>query len=431
MTRAAARFARQGAAAALAVAAAAGIGPPPDAPRAGGWLDDATARRVARNPPLGAVPADPTNRFADSASAAELGHLLFFDARLSASGTVSCATCHDPARGFSDTRPLAVGEGTGPRHSMTVLNAAHQRWLTWDGRADTLWGQAVQPFETVHEMGSTRANVLATVRGDPALRERWRAAFGEDVPPADAGQAAVDAAFAMVGKALAAYERKLTSGPSAYDRWWTRRAAGDAGADGELSEPERRGLALFFGKANCFQCHHGALFSDGEFHNIGMPPRDGGMPTDAGRYAVVERLRDDPFNAAGPHSDDREGAQARISRSLVNSPDRWGEFRTPSLRNAAVTAPYMHAGQKATLADVVRFYSTLEGATQLDHHRESVLRKLDLSEREQADLVAFLGALSGPGPGAPWDRAPGAAPPAAAQVPAHPPTDRNAAPPSR
>jgi cytochrome c peroxidase len=431
MTRAAARFARQGAAAALAVAAAAGIGPPPDAPRAGGWLDDATARRVARNPPLGAVPADPTNRFAESVAAAELGHRLFFDARLSASGTVSCATCHEPARGFSDPRPLAVGEGIGPRHSMTVLNAAHQRWLTWDGRADTLWGQAVQPFETAHEMGSTRAKVLGVVRGDAALRDRWRAAFGEDVPPADAGPAAVDAAFAKAGKALAAYERKLTSGPSAYDRWWTRRAAGDAGADEELSEAERRGLALFFGRANCFQCHHGALFSDGEFHNIGMPPRGGGMPNDAGRYAVVERLRDDPFNAAGPHSDDREGAQARISRSLVNSPERWGEFRTPGLRNAAVTAPYMHAGQKATLADVVRFYSTLEGATQLDHHRESVLRRLDLSEREQADLVAFLGALTGPGPGAPWDRPPSAVAPAAATVPAHAPEDRNAAPPSR
>ena len=407
-----------------------------DAPRAGGWLDEVTARRVARNPPLGPVPADPTNRFADSPAAAALGHRLFFDTRLSASGTVSCATCHDPARSFSDPRPLSVGEGIGPRHSMTVLNAAHQRWLTWDGRADTLWGQAVQPFEVKHEMGSTRAQVLGVVRGDPALRDAWRAAFGSEVPPADAPVAAVDAAFAQVGKAIAAYERKLTGGPSAYDRWWTRRAAGDPGADSELSDAERRGLALFFGKANCFQCHHGALFSDGEFHNIGMPPRDGGMPTDAGRYAVVERVRDDPFNAAGPHSDDRTGAQARISRSLVNSPDRWGEFRTPSLRNAAVTAPYMHAGQKATLAEVVRFYSTLEGATQLDHHRESVLRKLGLSEQEQGDLVAFLGALTGSGPGAPWDRPPSAGREAAAGSSTAPaaaskPPDRNAAPPSR
>lgn len=413
--------------AALVVAATL-LGGAQDLPKAGGWLDDATARRVARNPPLGAVPADPTNRYADSPAAAALGHRLFFDQRLSASGAVSCATCHDPARSFSDPRPLSVGEGTGPRHSMTVLNAAHQRWLTWDGRADTLWGQAVQPFETRHEMGTTRAQVLGVVRADPVLREAWRAAFAADVPAADAAPAAIDAAFAQVGKAIAAYERRLTGGVSAYDRWWRRRAAGDAGADAELSEPERRGLVLFFGKANCFQCHHGALFSDGEFHNIGMPPRDGGMPTDAGRYAAVERVRDDPFNAAGPHSDDRTGTQARISRSLVNSPDRWGEFRTPSLRNAAVTAPYMHAGQKATLAEVVRFYSTLEGATQLDHHRESVLRRLDLSAQEEADLVAFLGALTGPGPGAPWDRPPA---PAAAPAPASASPGRNAPPSSR
>ena len=376
-------------------------------PASGGWLPEDIARRVRRNPPLGAVPADPTNRWADSADAAALGHRLFFDERLSASGTVSCATCHDPAQGFSDGRPLAKGEGTGTRHSMTVLNAAHQRWFTWDGRADTLWSQAVQPFETPHEMNMPRARVVQRIREDSVLRAAYRRAFGAEPPAADAPPAMVDAAFAKVGKAIAAYERTLVSGPSAYDRWWTRRAAGDPQADQELTDAARRGLLLFFGKANCFQCHHGALFSDGEFHMIGIPPRDGGKPTDAGRYAVVDRVRNDPFNAAGPHSDDPKGTQATISASLVNSPDRWGEFRTPSLRNAASSPPYMHAGQMATLADVVHFYSTLEGATALDHHRELVLKRLDLSTAEQADLVQFLGALSGAGPGAPWDRAPG------------------------
>ena len=130
------------------------------------------------------------------------------------------------------------------------------------------------------------------------------------------------------------------------------------------------------------------------------------MPTDPGRYAVVDRVRADPMNAAGPHSDAREGSQARISSTLVNSPDRWGEFRTPSLRNAAATPPYMHDGQFATLAQVVRFYSTLEGAVSLDHHRETVLRKLGLSEAEQSDLVAFLESLGGSPPAAPWGQPP-------------------------
>ncbi len=380
-----------------------------DAPAAGGWLDAATARRVARNPPLGAVPADPTNRWADHEPAARLGHRLFFDPRLSASGAVSCASCHDPAYGFADRRAIAVGEGRGSRHSMSVLHAAHQRWLTWDGRADTLWGQATQPFETPHEHGTTRRQVLGVIAGDPELRAAWRSAFGADPPAADAGDAAIDAGFAMVGKAIAAYERRLVGGPSAYDRWWTRRAAGDPGADAELSESARRGLLLFFGKADCFQCHHGALFSDGEFHAIGIPA-PGGMPKDPGRYAVVDRVRADPMNAAGPHSDARDGRQARISSTLVNSPERWGEFRTPSLRNAAATPPYMHDGQFATLAQVVRFYSTLEGAVSLDHHRETVLRKLDLSEAEQSDLVAFLESLGGTPPPPPWGQAPVSAP---------------------
>jgi cytochrome c peroxidase len=121
---------------------------------------------------------------------------------------------------------------------------------------------------------------------------------------------------------------------------------------------------------------------------------------------VVDRVREDPFNAAGPHSDDPDGAQARISASLVNGPERWGEFRTPSLRNVAITGPYMHAGQMAGLDDVLHFYSTLEGATQLDHHRELVLRRLDLTGGELSDLSAFLEALTGTPAPEPWGSAP-------------------------
>jgi len=389
-------------------AACAAIGRAPHAalpgPRPGGWLDAETAARVARNPPLPPVPPDPTNRWADDASAAHLGHLLFFDVGLSATQSVNCATCHAPAYGFSDRRALAVGVGTGTRHSMTVLNAAHQRWFTWDGRADTLWSQATQPFESPAEMNTPRATVLAHVLEDPELLEAWTRTFG--APPAVATPAEVDESFARLGKAIAAYERKLVTGPSAYDRWWTRRAAGDPGADQELTDDERRGLALFFGKANCFQCHHGPNFSDGEFHMLGLPEPDGGPPRDAGRYAVVDRVRTDPMNAAGPHSDDPRGPVAQVSASLARTPERWGEFRTPGLRNAAETPPYMHAGQFASLEDVVRFYSTLEGAVALDHHRESVLVRLDLTARERRELVAFLGALTGTAPPLPWGDAP-------------------------
>ncbi|MBL9141662.1 MAG: hypothetical protein JNK53_07330, partial [Phycisphaerae bacterium] len=334
-------------------------------------LDEEVAARVRRNPPLGPVPADPTNRYADSEAAAELGHRIFFDPAFSVSGTVSCATCHDPAHGFADTRTLARGEGTGTRHSMSVLNSAHNRWFTWDGRADTQWSQAIQPFEALHEHGLTRARIVERVLDSPELRAGYERAFGV-APSSSLDAAAVDATVAHIGKAIAAYERKLVTGPSAYDRWWTKHEAGDPSADDELTAEARRGLVLFFGKGNCWECHHGANFTDGEFHMIGVPTADRSAPTDPGRYAVVEGVRDNPFNAAGPHSDDREGRQARISAGLVRSPDLWGQFKTPSLRTAAQTPPYMHRGQLATLPEVVRFYSTLEGAVSLDHHQELV-----------------------------------------------------------
>lgn len=281
---------------------------------------------------------------------------------------------------------------------MSVLNAAHNRWFTWDGRADTLWSQALQPFETSHEHGITRERVVEIVRHDEVLRGLYERAFG--ALPADGAH--TDATFARIGKAIAAYERLLVTGESPYDRWWLRYTAGDPGADEELTPGARRGLALFFDRANCWECHHGANFTDGEFHVIGVPPPSGGMPGDPGRYAVVESVRSNPFNAAGPFSDDPTGKQARISGALVRFPELWGQVKTPSLRTAALTGPYMHQGQLPTLDAVVRFYSTLEGAVMLDHHRELVLRRLDLSPEEQADLVEFLRAISGPPPGPPW-----------------------------
>jgi cytochrome c peroxidase len=361
-------------------------------------IPDDVARRVSRNPPLGPPPADPTNRFADSMAAAQLGHRIFFDTRFSASGTVSCASCHDPRFGFADVFPLARGEGQGARNSMSVLDVAHNRWFTWDGRADTLWSQALQPFTTPHEHGTTKENVVRQVVETDELRTAYERAFGE--PPS--GGAATDRTFAHIGKALAAYQRKLAAAPSAYDRWWTRRSAGDPRADDELTPEARRGLEIFFGKGNCWECHHGPAFTDGEFHMLGLPAGRPSLSPDPGRYAVVDGVRLDPFNAAGPHSDDPSGATAQISAALVRNPDLWGRFKTPSLRQAARTPPYMHQGQFRTLDEVVRFYSTLEGAVALDHHQELVLRPLGLTEAEQRDLVAFIRCLAGDPPGPPW-----------------------------
>lgn len=372
-------------------------------------LDAVTRERLLRLGPLPALPPDPTNRWADDPKAAAFGRGLFNEPRLSRNGEVSCATCHQPDRGFADGRRVAVGLGTGTRHTQTLLDAAHQRWLTWDGRADSLWSQALHPFQNPLEMGLAPSEVVERLRSIEPLRAQYESLFGP-LPAAGDAQG-VDVAFAQLGKAIAAFERTLVTGPSAFDRWLDRVRGGDDSATAEFGAAARRGATLFVGKADCVRCHAGPLLSDGEFHMIGVPTPDGGAPTDRGRLDGIERLKVDRFNAAGAHSDAPDGSQAKVTRATVADPDAWGRFRTPSLRVAADTPPYMHQGQLATLEDVVRFYDTLDGATSLDHHAERVLEPLGLTESQRKDLVAFLHAVQGSPPADTSSKARAGAPP--------------------
>lgn len=379
--------------------------------------------------PRAPIPPDPTNRLADQARAVALGERLFFDETFSSSGTVSCATCHDPARAFTDGERTARGEAVGTRNTPTILGAARRRWFTWDGRADTIWSQAAEPIEQPAEHGFDRTRFAVAIRDDPGLRRLWEAACGafpavlDAVPkalaarPALAGddegdavvqawsklpveqRAAIDLVFSASMKALGAYQRTLDMPLSAFDRWADGVGQGtvsmdDETAGGIITPAARRGWLLFAGKANCIQCHGGREFTDGEFHNLGLPGPDGRLGGDPGRRGAIARLKADPFSSAGAFSDDPDGAEARLVRSLKDDPETWGQFRTPSLRGVALTAPYMHDGRFATLAEVIAFYDTLEGAIALDHHREAVLQPLALTAPERDDLEAFLRALS-------------------------------------
>jgi cytochrome c peroxidase len=378
--------------------------------------------------PRAAIPPDATNRFADDPQAARLGERLFFDESFSASGTVSCATCHDPARAFTDGERTARGEAFGTRNTPTILGAARRRWFTWDGRADTIWSQAAEPLEQPSEHGFDRTRFATTVRDDPSLRRLHEAACGPlpaalgAVPagvaarPALAGEsqdapmpqawralppehrAAIDRVFSDAMKSLGAYQRTLDMPLSRFDRWADAVGTGsvaleDESAGGILTPAERRGWLLFSGKANCVQCHGGREFTDGEFHNLGLPGPDGRLGGDPGRRGAIARLKADPFSSAGSFSDAPDGAEARLVRSLKDDPEAWGQFRTPSLRGVGLTAPYMHDGRFTTLDEVIAFYDTLEGAIALDHHREAVLQPLGLSADERRDLGAFLLAL--------------------------------------
>jgi cytochrome c peroxidase len=393
------------------------------------FTDDeiATIRSLA---PLPATPEDPTNAVALSPRAAWLGQALFYEPRLSSSGNIHCGTCHDPSRWFVDLVPVAEGLGVGTRNTPTVLHTAHSRWFGWDGRADSLWSMSLLPIENDVEMGGNRVAIVRMLENDPELRMAYEATFGP-IPPLDgtkrnalnlprearpvpedpqnplntaweamreASRDTVNRIYANIGKALAAYQSLLNDGGSTFDRFVLGLSDDGTSSTEPMSEAELRGLKLFIGKAGCIDCHTGPMFTDEEFHNIGVPPRDGKMPRDSGRYKGVELLKRSPFHAAGYFSDGRESARGIISEALVNSPENWGRFKTPSLRSVVKTPPYMHGGQFNTLDEVVRFYSTLEGAVQLDHHQETMLEPLNLTDDEIRELVAFLGTLHGPGP---------------------------------
>lgn len=385
-------------------------------------FDAAELAALLEHSPLPPVPDDPTNAvFADPA-AARLGQALFFDERLSRDGDVSCATCHDPGRGWADGRQLAVATGRLERHSMTLWNVAHNRWFFWDGRADSLWSQALQPLEEPREHATSRLAVAHVVAEDADLRRAYEAVFGELPPleqadrfppegrPVDgqpdhpharawasmdeADREAVNRVFADVGKAIAAFERQLVSGRSPFDVFVEGVRERDARKQRSLSEAARRGFKLFAGKARCHLCHIGPNFTDREFHNNRLPPLEGATSLDPGRFKGIELVQEDPFNGIGAYSDEPDGAAREKVGFLRRVGHNWAEFKTPSLRNVAVTAPYMHEGQFATLEDVLHFYSTLEDATPPHHVSEKLLVPVGLDEGEIDDLIAFLEALT-------------------------------------
>jgi cytochrome c peroxidase len=409
----------------LAVPLLAGTGEAPDgyatAPDEPVTFTEREIARILQHSPLAPPPPDPTNRFADDPAAARLGQFLFFDPRLSINGEVSCAICHDPERSFTDARPIAIGVTEALRNTPPLWNLAHQRWYFWDGRADSLWAQAQGPIENDLEMRGSRLRAAHLVHGDAGLRVAYEALFGplpdlsdprfpteaKPIPASpedprhvawmamsEADRTAVNHVWANVGKAIAAYERRLISNRAPFDIFVEGLRENDPAKLAALPPAARRGLRLFIGRGNCRLCHSGPNFTDGEFHNLGIPDRRGGIGRDSGRFQGLEELASDPFNAAGRFSDAPTGEAAQRTRSTARLPETWGQFKTPSLRNVARTAPYMHQGRFSSLDSVLRFYSKLDETVQVGHHRESILVPLNLTGDEIADLAAFLESLT-------------------------------------
>jgi cytochrome c peroxidase len=308
----------------------------------------------------------------------ELGRKLFFDPRLSADGKISCSTCHKPELAFTDgkTRAEGIAGQRGQRNSPTLLNVIFNTAQFWDGRTDTLEQQAVEPLINPLEMGNTSHDeVVKRLRGIDEYRFDFQSVFNGDVT--------ID----RLGQAISAYERSLISGDSPFDRFF----GGDKNA---IDEAAKRGFALFRGRGRCARCHtfseHRPLFTDFAYRNTGVAanhPAFQRLARQAAAAAVTDQAKSVIDKLAL-----QEGGQ-ELGRILVTYQlFDLGSYRTPTLRNIALTAPYFHDGSAKTLADVLKFYNA---GGRANINLEEELHAIGLNEDEQKDLIAFLESLTG------------------------------------
>ncbi|MBI3152866.1 MAG: methylamine utilization protein [Chloroflexi bacterium] len=364
---------------------------------------------------IGSLPElqpDPSNQYGDDTQAASLGEKLFFDTRFSSNGEVACATCHDPEKNFQDGLPRAQGVGTTNRRAMPIAGTAYNPWLFWDGRKDSQWAQALGPLESPVEHGGTRTQYVKLIQ--TYYKDEYEAIFGalpdfSDVsrfpepaaPVSDEIAAAnweamsvedreaVTQVYANMGKAIAAYERTIMPGQSRFDQYVKAVLANDTAAETILTDDEIAGLKLFIGDANCTRCHNGALFTDNDFHNTGVPPIEN-LPEDTGRTLGAPQVLADEFNCLSKYSDASPEDCSELKFMLSEGEALMRAFKPPSLRDVALRAPYMHAGQFTTLEGVLNHYNEAPAAPM--GHTE--LEQLFLSEEQLKQIIAFLKTLS-------------------------------------
>jgi cytochrome c peroxidase len=410
-------------------------------------------RSIVRSLQLRTRPEDPSNRFLYDPNAINLGHALFFEPRLSgamtvsqtgqptklgdgsqAAGQIACADCHSPDHFFSDDRssPNNVSLGTGwtKRNSPALVNVGFytappgQQWFAWDGQSDSLWMQCQVAYESHAAMGGDALRLAQVIESTPAYRDligKVDSDAGVFLDKAhlftftDGGSECAALDFAEVGpcavaddmkpvmaltaKSFAAYLTELGSLDSPFDSF----AAGD---DFALNDQQLRGLKLFLGQAGCITCHVGPFFTDRQFHNTGLSQASKvmGVPdVDTGRAGAFDSLRKSPYGLLGPFSDIQSNTRELLTTGgYPGGPVdvNMGQFRTKSLRSVAQTAPFMHAGQLATLRDVVDFYNAGGNSGGFSGTKDELMQPLNLEPDQLDDLVAFLEALTGSPPAA-------------------------------
>jgi len=372
------------------------------------------------------MPVNLTNKYADNIGAAELGHKIFFDKRFSANGEISCSTCHQPDKYFTDGLKTSKGIGTVKRNAPTVVGINHSQWFFHDGRADSLWSQALGPLESSLEHGGNRAMYAHQIYSDINYKDKYESIFGKlpdlsDITrfPHNAGPVqneqalqawssmqqmdrdAINSVFVNIGKALAAYEHKLRPAKSKFDQYIHAVINKDkSGMHDSMTEDEASGLRLFISDANCIICHNGPMFSDFGFHNVGTPQMKNELfkrgrkleqYLDQGRKNGTTKVSESEFNCFSEYNDAKDKSCDELTYMITDGHATIGTFRTPGLRNVSKTAPYMHSGQYEALSDVIKHYND----PPLVQLGDSDIRMLtfNLSEKEQQQLELFLRAL--------------------------------------
>ncbi|MBX7099876.1 MAG: cytochrome-c peroxidase [Myxococcaceae bacterium] len=334
-------------------------------------------------------PRDETNKYGDDPAAATLGKALFEEPGLSRCGTLACVTCHAPPV-FADRQKLSQGcGGLTTRNTPSVLNQAFRRWYYWDGRKDSVWSHAVLPITRDIEMNQDVPGLrafLATARGTP-LAAQYKAVFGVE-PAAEKDDQRL---LTNLTKALAAYMRTLVATQSQFDADLPRFLAA-VDRNEEPSDPLYLPLKVFVRTGRCIACHKGPMFADDLFHNLGL---DDQGTHDPGHIDGIPLVRDDPFNGAGAYSDNPTVGKNKLNSLSVDEATDRGAFRTASLRNIALTAPYMHTGHLKSLDEVIDFYDRGgDAAGTFQGTRTSTIIPLHLKAEEKAALKQLLEMLT-------------------------------------
>lgn len=351
--------------------------------------EDEIAQTLSHGPWPPDFGVDPSNKVSGNRDAIKLGEAFFADPILSKNREMSCQSCHDPATGFSDALPRAVGKKILDRNTPSLMNLRSHRWFGWAGGSDNIWAQSIAPILHEDEMGHDRDSLKEAI-STSSYKTTYDDLFGP------IAQHEGDEVLVNISKTLAAYQETLVTGQTSFDRFRNALEAGNIEAASEYSASAQRGLQLFLGRGNCAFCHSGPAFTNGEFHDAGVPYFITETRVDEGRYGGLKALKQSPYTLAGEFSDDPDKSGAWAVNQVRFQHSDFGTFRVPGLRGALHSPPYMHNGSLSDLEAVVDHYDMIN-MERLHVDGEAILQPLGLSEREKEDLVTFLKSLSDDG----------------------------------